>query len=643
MLSKRGRTLRSHPLQLSNGDGDVPALEASSADGSHASVTEGTASTQPPSSSSSSSSGGTLDDDCLVEVLRVAQTAGTLSLLASTSRHTCSLARSRMPLHLRIHSKAQASLILRSQAAGRPPFSGCTQLTLEARDAISCCMAAGVLAAARQWPGLQQLHLSLPAAVLQQDPGGDLDALPRIMDRLSALPHLRDMQLELPALDHTSATMVLGMTQLTGLQLTWRPPVAAPAPETGAAAACRRVDLSSVSHLTNLRALKLGGMPAVYPAAAVAAGGGGRGGGGGPYCLPSSITRLVLDSGWYAAPMACWLTHLPGCPHLQHLHLQYGPYQHPSAHPRALAPLLARHNPQLRTWIVDAWTVIAWDVPVAGLPAGAEPASWDWRPDAALSALAGLECLRGRLCVHEGVHWEHLAAAPALTKLGRAYISFVPPQQAGTTLGVLELEDCVVYMDGYGLGLLLLACPLLRRAEVTISSPAGGSAPQASGPRLSAHPRLQSLILDGCGRLQAAATTSTAAAAAAGGFDALAPVLEGVGALTLRGWQDDSNQAYRLPDLSACTALTSLKLHFSTIVPKTRGSFRGPAAAASEWGAFKQLLAPLMQLQQLEVSNALRLDPGKECEMRQLLPQLERVQLWNCGGLLPPAARTVQQ
>jgi hypothetical protein len=202
-------------------------------------------------------------------------------------------------------------------------------------------------------------------------------------------------------------------------------------------------------------------------------------------------------------------------------------------------------------------------------------------------------------------------------------------------------------MDGYGLGLLLLACPLLRRAEVTINSPAGEGASQASGPCLSAHPRLRALILDGCSRLQAAPPTAAAAAgegaAAAGGFDALAPVLEGVGDLTLRGWWDDSNKAYLLPDLSACTALTSLKLHFSTIVPKTRGSSRGPAAAASEWGAFKQLLAPLMQLQQLEVSNALRLDPGKECEMRQLLPQLESVQLWNCGGLLPPAARTVQQ
>jgi hypothetical protein len=598
MLPKRGRTLRSHPLQLEGDDSGLSALAPSRPDASTSVCVTGWAAT-----TQASSSGGTLDDDCLVEVLRVSQPAGTLSLLASSSRHTCSLARSRLPLHLRITTKAQASLLLRSLAAGRPPFSGCTQLTVQADDTISCFMAAGVLSAAQQWSGLQQIHLTLPAAAATEevDPDGTLDCIPRMMGRLSGLSRLRDLQLGMASWDSSSMQLVLSLTQLTGLQLAVRKPE--PTAATTSAAASIPADLSGMSGLTNLRAPKLSRMPAVQPAAA-----------GGPHCLPSSITRLALVSGRHAAPMACWLTHLPGCPALQHLHLHHGGrHQHPSAHPSALAPLLAQHNPQLRSWVVDDWKVISWGTPVAGLPAGADRASRVWRPTAALSGLIGLDCLRGRLCLDEEVGWRHLAAMPDLTQLERAHVGYAPPQQAGTSLGVLELEDCLVLMDGYGLGLLLLACPLLQRAKVSIVRLAGGAVQQlASSPRLPAHPKLQALSLGSCGSLQEVPT-------AAAGFDALVPVLGGVSSLTLRKWKVGSRRArmYSLPNLSACTALTSLKLqlYHERGTPSARG--------AGGRGAFRLMLAPLLQLQRLEVSNS----TVRECEMRELLPRLQSVQL----------------
>jgi hypothetical protein len=71
-----------------------------------------------------------LDEDALVEVLCAAKAARTLSDFASCSRRLCTLARSRLPLRLRIDSVKSAAMVLQSMSMGLPPFTGCTTLRL---------------------------------------------------------------------------------------------------------------------------------------------------------------------------------------------------------------------------------------------------------------------------------------------------------------------------------------------------------------------------------------------------------------------------------------------------------------------------------------------------------------------------------
>lgn len=200
-----------------------------------------------------------LDDDAQVEVLRAAEAAGVLAALASSSEQLCRLARSRLAQKLRVENQEQASLVLQSWAAGRPPFSACTQLYLAASRPTGCLLAVGVLNAARQWPDLEQLELGLwPCEDTYQQPNPVLvdHTTSAVLSVVPALGNLKQLKLDImrATLGADSMQHVGQLVQLTKLELAIDNPAVNP------------VDLTALSGLTNLLELYL-------PGAAAAAGG----------------------------------------------------------------------------------------------------------------------------------------------------------------------------------------------------------------------------------------------------------------------------------------------------------------------------------------------------------------------------------
>jgi hypothetical protein len=245
-----------------------------------------------------------------------------------------------------------------------------------------------------------------------------------------------------------------------------------------------------------------------------------------------------------------------------------------------------------------------------------------WQPDASLAALKGLQRLAGGhlLQIRDQADWRHLAQATALTRLARVCISSVPEVQAGSTLRLLELDKCSVALGGYDLGRLLLASPRLQRATVDLSGVTAGAAPAAEGDRLPPHPALQEL------NLSAFEEWGNSSAAAAQ-FAALAPVLSSVRLLSIHEWPPGSRrEPLVLPDLSACTALTSLEW-----VGKERPGRREVPVAQE---AVLCMVAPLKQLQRLEVTNAPRVDAHIALGLQHMLPRLRHIKLQDCGSLL---------
>jgi hypothetical protein len=382
------------------------------------------------------------------------------------------------------------------------------------------------------------------------------------------------------------------------------------------------VDLTALSRLTNLLELYYPGPAAVQPAA----------GPEGPFSLPSSLTRLDLGEPWddLAGPVSCWFSHLPGCPQLQQLQVNYGPRRRHAADPRTLVHCLAHHNRQLRAMTLHYSYTKAemdWHTAVQELPGAADPV--EWHPDAALAALTGLECLSASqlLSVQAAEDWQHLAQLTALSKLEQAVFVYAPPQlplhqQPGPCLAVLELEGCNVRLGGPEAARLLLACPTLLRATLSMERCAASLAlalPPAGVP-LPPHPTLR--VLNIC-------DWSTACeGAAAVHFAALAPVLAGLQELRLHAWpQGRGSAAPQLPDLSACAALTSLTLSCSASV--------WSRALVSQQEDFLAMLAPLVQLQRLEVVAAPGLNARAVVPLQHMLPQLQHVQLRGCDKLQP--------
>jgi hypothetical protein len=323
------------------------------------------------------------------------------------------------------------------------------------------------------------------------------------------------------------------------------------------------------------------------------------------------------------ASIPSWLSHLPGCPQLKSLVITYMGPQHHSAHPRALVGLLAQHNREI-TSMVFAWDDEQWDAEVAGLPAAAGPVDREWRPDASLASLKKLEFLQAEciLCLRHPEDWQHLAQLTELSYLLHFTIMCAPPPLAGLTLSLVQL-DCSVGLGGADLGGVLLACPRLQCAHLMLHiTTSVATAP--GGMQLVPHPSLQSLQLGGCGRWAPAAPSH---------WSALAPVLAGVTRLSLSDWPSSSSSQPRggLPDLSPSTALRKLSLECST-------GDAGSQEILPEQEDFLAMLAPLVQLQNLVVSYAPRLNARVAVTLQHMLPQLRECDIFRCGKTLPVAA-----
>jgi hypothetical protein len=556
-----------------------------------------------------------LDDDVVVEILRAAKAAGVLGLLASSSRQLCTLARSSVPVQLRVMNERQAGLLIAAQAHGRPPFSGCTELVVQATDTASCMLATGVVYAAKQWTALQGLRLSLKPSwtAEQQQPTLPVEYYTsNVLCSLPALQQLRKLQITVPGFGTCSMERVAQLPQLTGLTLVVGRPAAGEAPP----------DLSALSRLTNLVQLCLVGACVTQPAAAP----------GRPAHLPSSLIHLALHAlpTPHPAVIACWATHLAACPQLRGLHIQYGRRQHHSACPRAIVRLLAQHNRQLRaldiTYTKHSAQQVDWSVPVAGLPDAAGPVEGEWRPDDALAALTNLATLQEghQLRIRGHANWHYLAKLTALEALAGAELHCAPPQQLGAAgvpvqLRVLELNARGVSLSGRDLGLVLQACPLLQWASIQLYGAPAQAAVQPGSPPLLPHPCLTDFTLEGC-------DTWGNAAAATAQFGALAPVLGGVVDLVMQDWPMDG-PAGALPDLSPCTPITSLVFGYM------RPQEGGPLPAEQE--RLLSMVAPLVQLQRLEVCGAPRVSARVAVPLQYMLPQLEQIMLRRCGRLVP--------
>jgi hypothetical protein len=332
--------------------------------------------------------------------------------------------------------------------------------------------------------------------------------------------------------------------------------------------------------------------------------------------------------------------------------VDYGPLQHASTHPRALVRILAQHSPRLRQLqlFYDHHDSTVWGAAVAGLPDAAGAVEGEWHPGPALAALNGLEVLEvaEMFSVREEPHWQDLAQLTALTRLSFAAFHYAPALPAGACLSVVQLERCYANLGGHGLGRLLLACPQLETAFVTIAAPLVSAAVGPCEGQLQPHPRLKTLQLHKCqswGSAAAAAAAiaagppppppaaaAAAAASATAQFHALAPVLSGVSHLELHGWpagsSSNSPAVGTLPDLSPCTAVTKLMF---------RGHHGDSVRSQPEQEQFLSMLGPLVQLQRLEVWEAARLNARVALVLQSMLPQVQCVKLVRCGWLLPDA------
>jgi hypothetical protein len=547
-----------------------------------------------------------LDEHQLVKVLLAAERAGTLARLASLSKQLCSLARSRVPVWLRIRNQQQAGLVVRSHTQGRPPFSGCTQLSVAAGDMDTCRLAQGVLAAAQQWPALEYLSLSIFQAgsgqhrqqqQVAEGPTVELWAS-NLLSSVAALQQLRSLDLEAPALGARSAQHIVRLTQLTSMQIVTK----------GAAAAAAELleDLTALSAMTNLVELKLHCNLAPYLP--------------GPYCFPSSLTELLLDNNGQAQPvaMALWVAHIPGCSALQSLRLDYGNLeQHPSTHPTVVVRALAQHCRQLRSLSVrgQPW---GWSANVKGLSWVAVPEDEAWYPDASLAALTGLQTITSNiLSMEEQEDWEHLAQLTSLTRLALASFYYAPPLHSGAVLAVLELDSTCNHLTGHQLGRMLLACPSLMTASLKVGIGEDDGSLSA-GPPLPPHPTLTFCSMFECYRWGDAA-------AAVKQFAALAPVLGRVPSLALFHWPAPrSRRGVALPDLSPCTALIGLQFAWA-------GPHGNPPEPYQE--DLLSMVAPLAQLQWLEVRNAPWVNARVALGLQSMLPQLQSLHLAECGKL----------
>jgi hypothetical protein len=334
--------------------------------------------------------------------------------------------------------------------------------------------------------------------------------------------------------------------------------------------------------------------------------------------------------------MAYWVTHLPGCPQLQYLDLEYWWKQHSSAHPARVVSMCAAHTPRLRTLVLDDYdfyddlpTTWGWSLP--GLPDAEGPAEGGWHPDEALASLTELECLHalGELHISSQADWQQLAQLRALTDVAGVHIHCAPLQEAVTSLGLLELHGDAT-LGGHDLKQLLLAFPNLKTAGLSIRGPIHTTSVQPAATQPSQHPSLCELKLRDC-------FSWGSSAAAAAQLGPLGGILAGVSQLTLTGWPcgycSNPEAWCGLPDLSAYTGLVGVCFGCST----------ADDLLPLEQEDLLSMLRPLVQLTSLHLMNAPRVNARIALPLQPMLPGLKSVRLDECGGDVPLAQRGQQQ
>jgi hypothetical protein len=213
--------------------------------------------------------------------------------------------------------------------------------------------------------------------------------------------------------------------------------------------------------------------------------------------------------------------------------------------------------------------------------------------------------------------WQQLTHLSGLTMLQLCPFNVAPQQGTGTMLALLELDDCFIELSGHELGLLLLACPVLREGDLRLYPPTGPEPEPPAGAPLPQHPTLQQLRLhyeDDWG--------STAAH-----FAGVAGVLGGLESLVLNGWQSNGldTAAFGLPDLAACTALTALTFEV----------LHNSIAAAAPQQDVLLMLAPVVQLRHVSIRHVLLINAFIVGWLQGFMPHLQSVSLYGCGRLVP--------
>lgn len=588
-----------------------------------------TATEQPPSLSNLDA----LDENALVEVLRAAKASGTLRCFANANWRLCTLARSRVPYQLLLQDLEQGSLLLGSHVLSRAPFSGCTRLHM-LQGLGGSSLAPVVVAMASQWPALRHLEVATDPAMYGKLPPV-LPALPSLQQQLQSL------ELAVATFYTDYAECVAQLVQLTSLQLMLY--------DAGEVWGMDRftADLLALSRLTRLARMTLDEPPPVQRAAAAS----------GPFCLPSSLTYLRFAGGkvfsrqWYVSPMHSWLTHLPGCPQLQHLEVVYSTEQHSSARPPRLIRMCAQHNQQLRVLKLDKYRQFSWSDPdinwgrrVQGLSDADGDADGRWHPDAALGSLKQLQCLHAmkELHISSPAEWQHLAQATALTELDGVNIHAAPLQEEGTTLSLVSVGSCIISLRGSDVARLLVACSALESAAFQLIEQLSPAAAPLASQQLITHPRLAKLELKDClcwgETWDNGGTYSSRSAAAAAELSAMTGVLGGVSELALSDWpcgtDSGSPTGLSLPDLSHCRGLVLLRLSSCSY---------GDRAATPEQDDVVSMLSPLLQLRSLSLQNLRRVNARIVLQLRSMLPHLRHVSLRHCDALPLAESAEVQQ
>jgi hypothetical protein len=565
-----------------------------------------------------------LCDDELVFVVRAAHAVKTLTALASTCSRLCALARSRVPVKLRLQDAPSARLLLRLASSGRPQFSSCEALEAVAKDAGACCQVPGVLVVAAGLANLRALDLTVSpppsvaaaAAVDDDDTGLELfdeiscgvaGLLAPMQWRQHGFQQLQQLKLEVPALGACGATFVGGLKQLTSLQLKqgrgWQVNIAPP-------------DLSFLEGMVKLVELEVHSTSEPMSLAAAA----------GPFRLPRSLQRLQLANSSHVQT-AEWLEHLPECPQLTQLHLTADTDEDEVPfHPAAMLELAASHTPGLRRLV---WRAVPSQF-TAPAPLDQNTLWEQPLPLEAVSALTALQHLDpgGFLAIHSAVDWEALGSLTSVTSLDGFVVYQAPPQQ-WQNMHVKQLGAALEDVSGREAVQLLQAFPAAQ--SIRLQARSSGRIPgdtEGAGSGEQGVPRaltnLTSLQLDyDFSQWQGDPPAVHAAP--------LLAVATGVVELSLRscGWAWEGS--CQLPDLSGCTAVTRLL-----------ADAYNEQVLAKDVVAMVQPLAPTLRVLELQWMECI--PPQAATALQDVLPHLEHVHFNRCRKMsADPAAGTEEE